>query len=208
MINLGLQPNVILTTGLPTGLSTKMVLGIVLHFRSYWSMRQFIDYISFLTFISPSQNHAKPTHPDSMIPGFKMPKQLLWPLKDLPLHPVPPSTHPWAWCLQVAPKRLHHKEKFNRLFAGPFYSSSSWEKGNEILTNTSPHGDQIHSLLSSLPGSQLHSLHCSFIPHYPVLEFSFLKKTNKGILPSSHGNFLLSFLEYFLCTKQKCVTTL
>lgn len=140
--------------------------------------------------------------------GSRCQKQLLWPLKDLSLHPVPPSTHPWAWCLQVAPKRLHHKEKFNKLFAGPFYSSSSWEKGNEILTNTSPHGDQIHSLLSSLPGSQLHSLHCSFIPHYPVLEFSFLKKTNKGILPSSHGNFLLSFLEYFLCTKQKCVTTL
>lgn len=140
--------------------------------------------------------------------GSKCKKKFLWPLKDLPLQPVQLSIHPWACCLQVAPKRLHHKEKLNRLFAGPFYSSSSWEKGNEIRTNTSPHGNQIHSLLSSLPGSQLHSPHCSFIPQYPVLEFSFLKKTNKGILPSSHGNFLLSFLEYVLCTKQKCVTTL
>lgn len=139
MTNLKLQPNVILTTGLPTSLSTKMVLGIILHFSSYWSMRQFIDYISFPTFISPSRNHANQTHPDSTISGFKRPKDFPWPLKDLPLQPVQLSIQPWAWCLQVAPKRLHHKEKFNRLFAGPFDSSSPREKGSEILTNTGPH---------------------------------------------------------------------
>lgn len=87
--------------------------------------------------------------------------------------PSPPTCaalHSSLSLMLAGSKRLHHKEKFNRLFAGSFYSSSSQEKGYEILTLVHT-GHQIHSFFqftSWKPATQSALLFYTSLPSFRI----------------------------------------
>lgn len=87
------------------------------------------------------------------------------------------STHPGVWHLQVATERLcctgNSFRPFGRpllevlIYKPPFYSSSLWERGNEVQTHPESHRGRIHSF----PGSRMYKQHCSL---YPITQFAVL----------------------------------